>query len=116
MGGAVAGGGTATIVGAPVGWVLGGAIAGGGLLVGSLVAVYENYTESRAAKPSRIVLSQGKTEKKAPNPNGAKGKPDHQEKVQELAKKAKSEHPDKQVVTEKRSNQKAQIGDLTYKS
>ncbi|WP_343320906.1 RHS repeat domain-containing protein [Sphingobacterium multivorum] len=102
VGGAVAGGGTATIVGAPVGWVLGGAIAGGGLLVGSLVAVYENYTESRAAKPSRIVLSQGKTEKKAPNPNGAKGKPDHQEKVQELAKKAKSEHPDKQVVTEKK--------------
>ncbi|RLJ75116.1 DUF6443 domain-containing protein [Pedobacter alluvionis] len=40
--------------------------------------------------------------KKAPNPHGAKGKPDHQAKVKELEEKAKAENPGKDVVTEKK--------------
>jgi hypothetical protein len=36
------------------------------------------------------------------NPYGAKGKPDHQQKVKELTEKAKSENPNKNIVTEKK--------------
>ena len=36
------------------------------------------------------------------NPDGAKGKPDHQAKVKELEKKAAKENPGKDVVTEKK--------------
>jgi RHS repeat-associated protein len=39
---------------------------------------------------------------KVPNPNGAKGKSDHQEKVGELAEKARTENPGKDIVTEKK--------------
>ncbi|WP_312508873.1 DUF6443 domain-containing protein [Chryseobacterium culicis] len=45
---------------------------------------------------------QAESKKKVPNPNGAKGKPDHQEKVKELEEKAKIEHPDDDVITEKK--------------
>ncbi len=38
------------------------------------------------------------------NPYGAKGKPDHQQKVGELTDKAKAENPGMQVVTEKKIN------------
>lgn len=44
----------------------------------------------------------GEKEKKSPNPDGAKGKPDHQGKVQELAEKAKAENPGQEVVQEKK--------------
>ena len=40
--------------------------------------------------------------KNVPNPDGAKGKPDHQEKVQELGEKARSENPGKDVIQEKK--------------
>lgn len=40
--------------------------------------------------------------KKVRNPDGAKGKPDHQEKVKELTEKAKSENPGMDVVQERK--------------
>ena len=41
--------------------------------------------------------------KNPPNPNGAKGKPDHQEKVKELSKKAEGEAKQgEQVISEKK--------------
>jgi len=45
---------------------------------------------------------QAKTEKNPPNPDGSKGKPDHQEKVKELAKKAEAENPGKTILQEKK--------------
>ncbi|MDQ1097682.1 MULTISPECIES: hypothetical protein [Chryseobacterium] len=62
------------------------------------------------ALTERVLNSEGESKKengnsdskKVRNPNGAKGKPDHQAKVKELEEKARAEHPDKDVVTEKK--------------
>jgi hypothetical protein len=37
-----------------------------------------------------------------PNPNGAKGKPDHQKKVGELSEKARAENPGMQIINERK--------------
>ncbi|MDQ1097672.1 MULTISPECIES: hypothetical protein [Chryseobacterium] len=62
------------------------------------------------ALTERVLNSEGESKKEngnsdskiVRNPNGAKGKPDHQAKVKELEEKARAEHPDKDVVTEKK--------------
>jgi len=41
--------------------------------VEGLVTVYENFTESKATKPSTVDIGQGTAEEKVPNPNSDKG-------------------------------------------
>jgi RHS repeat-associated protein len=55
--------------------------------------------QSSSASPNNIPNS---NDKKIPNPNGAKGKPDHQAKVKELEKKATDENPGQRIATEKK--------------
>lgn len=71
--------------------------AGGTLGVGLVANVLHSESDGKADG------DKGSSEgKKVRNPNGAKGKPDHQAKVKELEEKAKAENPDKDVVTEKK--------------
>ena len=77
------------------GFALGTIVPGGGYSKGAkeTVNAVDNIIDARkmASKADNVK-----------NPYGAKGKPDHQEKVQELAEKAKAENPDKKILTEKK--------------
>ena len=50
-GGAVALAGTGTVIGAPVGWVVGGGIVVGGIIGGGAVAVYQHFFGSKSTEP-----------------------------------------------------------------
>ncbi|OKS85677.1 DUF6443 domain-containing protein [Mucilaginibacter polytrichastri] len=78
-------------------------IAAAGLLIyggyQALQAIVQSSHNSESPDPQSTAPPK---EKGPPNPDGAKGKPDHQEKVQELAEKAKAEHPGSEIIQEKK--------------
>jgi RHS repeat-associated protein len=57
---------------------------------------------SKAEGDNATGNGKSKTSGQTRNPHGSKGKPDHQEKVKELAEKAKAENPDKIILQEKK--------------
>ncbi len=62
-------------------------------------------SSSLGVQPKKEAKREATDKKTNPrNPDGSKGKPDHQEKVKELEKKAAKENPDKDIVTEKKIN------------
>lgn len=77
------------------GFVLGAIMPGGG---------YSKGAKETVNAVDNVVDAQKLTNKadNVKNPYGAKGKPDHQEKVKELTKKAEAENPGKDIVTEKK--------------
>ncbi|MEE1946440.1 DUF6443 domain-containing protein [Pedobacter sp. KR3-3] len=100
--GLLASGGLAlTGVGAPVAGV---SATGSGVLLGkgTVELAAGSFIMANALKNKQKGYASTDSSKKPPNPDGAKGKPDHQEKVKELAEKAKKENPGKRVETEKK--------------
>lgn len=65
-----------------------------------LVTVYENFTESKATKPSPVDFGQGTAEEKVPNPNSDKGN--------QIIKKKYSTYPTKANTLTSRILQKRQ--------
>ncbi|PRD44090.1 RHS repeat domain-containing protein [Sphingobacterium haloxyli] len=63
LGGAVAVGGTGTIIGAPVAWIGGGAIVVGGLIGGASVAAYDYFFEPKNTSLSSNSLSDSENSK-----------------------------------------------------
>ncbi|HET8689186.1 MAG TPA: RHS repeat-associated core domain-containing protein [Methanosarcina sp.] len=57
---------------------------------------------SKAEGDNSATNKKSETSSQTRNPHGSKGKPDHQEKVKELAEKAKAENPDKIILQEKK--------------
>jgi hypothetical protein len=84
------------------GFVLGTIMPGGGYGTGAKQTAKAVDKAMDAGKVADKANNAQKAANKAPNPYGSKGKPDHQEKVKELTKKAEAENPFKDIVTEKK--------------
>lgn len=87
------------------GFVLGAILPGGGYGKGAKETVKAVDKAMDAGKVVDKATDANKAINKVDdvkNPFGAKGKPDHQAKVQELTEKAKAENPGKDIVTEKK--------------
>jgi len=91
--------------------LLGAATSGISALVGNAgkTAVTMGVKTQHLSKTQKVVANIGaqvnnaiEKGKKVRNPDGAKGRPDHQEKVKELSEKARFENPGMDVVQEKK--------------
>ena len=99
----VAIGGTTTILGT-------GIVGGSGLVSAGTLGAATPATAVTATAGGALAIYGGAITAKAlssvnsegNNPHGSKGKPDHQEKVKDLAEKARAENPGKTIVTEKK--------------
>jgi hypothetical protein len=89
--------------------------ADAGLDVGAAFIPFVPAGASKVVKGIDIIADGAKTvdkvadagkvvDKAVPNPHGAKGKPDHRAKIDELKAKATSENPGQNVVIEKKIN------------
>ncbi len=74
-----------------------------GVTTGTAYAKLNSGNGAKSASQGTASSSLPEFKKKVPNPDGAKGKPDHQDKVKELTEKAKSEaKPGEQVLSEQK--------------